>query len=234
MTKAVFVPGLLCTDDLFAALNSALTGLDISIGDHRSHDNFAAMTAHILENAPERFVLAGLSMGGYASFEIMRQAPERVEALILMDTTARPDAPEQTERRKGLIEMAQSQGLDAVVDAVLPAFLAEEHQGRDDLTSLVRKMAHETGVDAFLKQQAAIMARADSHMTLHLITCPTLVIVGANDTLTPPELAEEIAEGISGAQLEVIDHCGHLSAIEQPDAVSGAIKSFLEGAGISA
>lgn len=234
MTRAVFVPGLLCTDELFAAQKAALTGLDISIGDHRSHDSFAAIGTHILENASERFVLAGLSMGGYASFEIMRQAPERVEALILMNTSARPDTAEQTERRKALLELAQTQGLDAVLDALLPMFLAEANQSREELTGLVRKMAHDTGLEAFVKQQTAIMGRADSRMTLSSISCPTLVIVGAGDTLTPPELAEEIAGSISGADLKVIDQCGHLSAIEQPDAVSAAIKSFLEGAGISA
>lgn len=132
MTKAIFVPGLLCTDDLYAPQIAALGGLDIAIGDHRCHDNFAAMAAYILEVAPERFVLAGLSMGGYASLEIMRQSSGRVAALILLDTTVRPDAPEQTARRKGLIEVAQAEGLDAVVDAVMPAFLAEEHQERED------------------------------------------------------------------------------------------------------
>lgn len=235
MTKAVFVPGLLCTGDLFAGQETALGGiLDISIGDHRSHDSFPAMAAHILEHAPERFVFAGLSMGGYAGFEIMRQAGERVEALILMNTSARADTPEQTERRKGLVETARTKGLDTVVDGLLPAFLAEQNLGREDLAGLVRNMARETGLDAFVRQQAAIMGRADSHMTLAAISCPTLVIAGANDTLTPPDLAEEIAGGISGARLKVIDQCGHLSAIEQPDAVSAAIKSFLEGAGITA
>jgi pimeloyl-ACP methyl ester carboxylesterase len=202
------------------------------IGDHRSHNNFEGMAKHILGNAPEKFVYAGLSMGGYAGFEIMRQAPERVKALILMNTSVRPDGPEQTERRKGLIEMAKTQGLGAVVDAVLPAFLAEQNLKNTALTDKVRKMAEETGLDTFLNQMAAIIGRVDSQPTLQTISCPTLVIVGANDTLTPPELAREIVNGVSGAQLVVIDDCGHLSALEQPDAVSQAIKTFLQDAGI--
>lgn len=233
--QAVFVPGLLCTDALFAAQRKALGGvLDISIGDHRSHDSCAAMARRMLDDAPAEFVFAGLSMGGYAGFEIMRRAPERVKALILMNTSARADAPEQTERRKGLIALARDKGLDAVVDAVLPAFLAGQNQGREELTGAVRRMARETGIEAFLRQQAAIMGRADSRMALAAIACPTLVIAGANDTLTPPDLAEEIAGGIPGARLEVIDACGHLSAIEQPGAVSAAIERFLGGVGIAA
>lgn len=230
MAKAVFVPGLLCTGELFASQRRALGGvLEMAIGDHRSDDNFAGMARRILGNAPEKFVFAGLSMGGYAGFEIMRQAPERVEALILLNTSARADAPEQSERRKGLIDMAQTQGLDPVVDAVLPVFLAEQNQGNAALTDMVRRMAGDTGVDVFLNQQAAIMGRADSRPSLGAISCPTLIIVGANDTLTPPDLAREIADGIPGAELKIIDECGHLSAIEQPEAVSEAIRTFLAG-----
>jgi pimeloyl-ACP methyl ester carboxylesterase len=229
MTRAVFVPGLLCTDELFESQRRSLSGtLEMFIGDHRSHKNFASMATHILGNAPEKFVFAGLSMGGYAGFEIMRQAPERVEALILMNTSSRPDAPKQTERRRGLIEIANSQGLDAVVDAVLPGFLAEQHQGNSAMTDTVRRMAGETGVETFLNQVEAIIGRMDSRPLLQMISCPTLVIVGANDTLTPPELAREIVAGVSDTQLAVIEDCGHLSTVEQPEAVSRAIKTFME------
>lgn len=234
MTEAVFVPGLLCTGALFDAQKKALDGtLDIAVGDHRAHDNFPGTARGILDGAPERFVFAGLSMGGYAGFEIMRRAPECVEALILLNTSARADTPEQTERRKGLIEMAKTQGLDAVVDALLPMFVAEKNLDREEVTSAVRRMAHETGLDAFLRQQAAIMGRPDSQDTLGAIQCPTLVIVGADDALTPPGMAREMADGIPGARLEVIGDCGHLSTIEQPEAVNDAIRSFLKEAGIS-
>lgn len=233
MANAIFVPGLLCTGELYSAQVESLGGLDIAIGDHRSHESMGAIAGHILGSAPERFVLAGLSMGGYVAFEIMRQAPERIEALVLLDTSARPDAPEQTARRQELIDVAQTQGIDPLVDILLPVFLSEQHQANNDLTEAVRAMARETGVEAFVRQQQAIIHRADSHMTLRLIACPTLVIVGANDVLTPPDLAEEIAEGIPGAELCVIDDCGHLSAIEQPGAVNDAIASFLQSAGLT-
>lgn len=235
MPKAVFVPGLLCNEELFASQIEALSGaFEITIGDHRSDDNFTSIATRILSHAPEKFVYAGLSMGGYAGLEIMRQAPERVEALILMNTSARADAPEKIEQRKGLIAMAQNEGLVAVANAVLPNFLAERHHGNKEMTDTVHRMASDTGLDAFLKQQVAIMGRADSQTLLSAISCPTLVIVGADDTLTPPELAIEITEGIANAELAVIENCGHLSTIEQPGVVSDVIKTFLKKTGISA
>ncbi len=229
MVDVVFVPGLLCTADLFAAQRTALGDAHaISIGEHHHDDTLSAVAARILENAPDRFIYAGLSMGGYIGFEMMRQAPGRFEAFILLNTSARADTAEQTERRKALIEIARTEGMDALSETLLPAFLGETNLGREDLRTTVRKMARDTGAEAYLTQQAAIMSRADSREMLRGIDVPTLVIVGAHDTLTPPELSREIAQGIPGAELVVIDDCGHLSTIEQPEAVNDAIRSFLD------
>lgn len=233
MTNAVFIPGLLCTEALYEAQIAALGGIDISIGNHRQHDSMERIARHILNEAPETFLLAGLSMGGYIAFEIMRQAPERVSALILMDTSARPDAPEQTERRKGLVVKAENEGIGPVIEELIPHFLAERHHKRTDLRLAVTSMANEIGVDAFARQQTAIMNRPDSRPSLDVISCPTLIIVGDEDALTPPDLAREIADGIAGSQLSVIEHCGHLATIEQPDAANAALKSFLEETGIT-
>lgn len=233
MTKAVFIPGLLCTDALYAPQVAALGGrLDIAIGDHRRHDTLAAIAGHILSSAPERFVLAGLSMGGYISLEILRQAPERVTALLLLDTSARADEPEKTARRRELVKISSEQGLDRVMDQLVPVFLAEESQQDAGLVATARKMASDTGPDTFARQQEALTARPDSRPSLVDIRCPTLVIVGDKDVLTPPDLAREIADAIPGSQLSVIENCGHLSTLEQPEAVNQAIETFLEGAGI--
>ena len=232
MTRAVFVPGLLCTGELYSPQIEVLAGLDAMVGDHQSHESISDIAAGILTSAPDRFVLVGLSMGGYISFEILRQAAERVQALILLDTGARPDAPEKSDDRMRLIGLAEQQGITAVVDELTPHFLARRHLGRDDLKLIIARMGRETGPQAFARQQKAIMGRADSRPTLAAITCPTLVVVGDEDTLTPPELAKEIADGIGGSRLEIIPECGHLATLEQPGAVTAAIKSFLEGAGI--
>lgn len=235
MVDAVFVPGLLCTQTLFAPQIGALEGtLDISIGDHRLDETLSGVAARILDNAPDRFIYAGLSMGGYVGFEVMRQAPERVTALILLNTSARADTPDKTEGRQAMIALAEAEGIDAVADAHLPALLSEKHLAREDLTSIVREMARKTGVATYLKQQTALMNRSDSRELLREIDVPTLVIVGAEDALTPPELAQEMADGIPGAELSVIDDCGHLSTIERPEAVNDAIRSFLEAKGLTA
>lgn len=234
MTQAVFIPGLLCTGELFAPQIEAFPGLDVTIGDHQNYDSIGEIARHILEYAPEKFVLAGLSMGGYVALDVMRQAGDRVQALILLDTSARADAPEKAEDRKKLMNVAASEGIAPVVDALLPHILAERHHGRDDLKMIVSRMARDTGPTVFTRQQTAIMNRQDSRPSLAEITCPTLVVVGEEDTLTPPELAKEMASGIPGAQLEVVRECGHLATIAQPEAVNMAIKSFLEGAGITA
>jgi pimeloyl-ACP methyl ester carboxylesterase len=232
--KAVFIPGLLCTEALYAPQIEALRGrLDIAVADHRRHATMRDIASHILSGAPERFVLAGLSMGGYISFEIMRQAADRVEALILLDTSARPDVPEKTEARKRQMALAAEQGIAPVIEELLPAFIAEERLGDDALTGTIRRMAEDTGPDAFARQQAAIMTRPDSRPALAGISCPALVGVGEKDVLTPPELAREIARAIPGATLEIIPDCGHIATLEQPEAVNAAIIGFLDGAGIT-
>ncbi|MDA7948622.1 MAG: alpha/beta hydrolase [Hyphomicrobiaceae bacterium] len=235
MVDAVFIPGLLCTEALFAPQTDALRDvLNIAIGEHGQDEALSDIAKRILDHAPDRFVCAGLSMGGYVGFEIMRQAPERVRALILMNTSARHDTPEKTEGRQAMIALAGTEGIDAVADAHLPAFMSERHLEREDLTSTVREMARATGVETYLRQQTAIMSRRDSRELLSEIGVPTLVIVGSEDTLTPPELAQEIAERIPAAELDVIEGCGHLSTIERPQAVNDAIRSFLGKAGVIA
>ena len=235
MVKAVFVPGLLCTRALFAPQEGELSGtLDISIGDHREDDSIPGIAKRVLDHAPESFVYAGLSMGGYVAFEIMRQARERVKALILLNTSARADTPDKAEGRQAMIALAEAEGIDAVTEAHLPAFLSERHLGRDDLTSTIREMARATGVGSYLRQQTAIMSRPDSRELLREINVPTLVVGGSDDTLTPPELSQEMSDGIPGADLVVIEDCGHLSTIERPQAVNDAIRSFLEKAGVAA
>jgi pimeloyl-ACP methyl ester carboxylesterase len=233
MTPALFVPGLLCTSALYEPQVEALGArLDIQVGDHTQHDSMAGIAAHLLSRAPERFVLAGLSMGGYVAFEIMRQASERVDALILLDTGPHADTPEQTKRRKELLALAQEEGVAPVIDALLPKFVAEEHLADAELTGTIRQMAHDTGVDAFSRQQKAIMERPDSVPTLGQIKCPTLVVVGGADALTPPALSETMAQGIAGAKLEVIHGSGHISTLERPADVNRALIAFLEGAGV--
>jgi pimeloyl-ACP methyl ester carboxylesterase len=180
-----------------------------------------------LATAPPRFALAGLSMGGYIAFEIMRQAPERVARLALLDTGARAEAPEQTERRKVVIALAKSGRYAEVPDIAFPIYVHRNRHNDMALKQIVRIMAAETGVEAFLRQQQAIISRLDSRPALGAIKCPTLVLVGDGDEATPPELAREIAGAIGGARLEIIANCGHLSTLEQPEKVTAALIDWM-------
>ena len=224
----VLVPGLLCSARLYAPQVTALWPFgQITIADHRRDADMAAIAARILAEAPPRFALAGLSMGGYIALAMVRQAPERVAKLALLDTSARSDRPEQTAAREKLIGLAQAGKLDDVAEALIPRFLHRARQKDETLTRIVRDMAADTGADAFVRQQHALMSRPDARPQLPVIRCPTLVLVGDGDELTPPELSKEICDGISGARLVVVPDCGHLSTIEKPDAVNAALTKWL-------
>lgn len=225
----VLLPGLLNDARLWARQSAALAGVaEVTVGDLTQDDDMGAMAQRILASAPPRFALAGLSMGGYVAMEILRRAPERVERLALLDTTARPDLPEQTRRRQEAIALAQSGGFAKVMPTMMPNLLHPAHLADAALTALARDMAAAVGAEAFVRQQRAIMGRPDSRPGLAKVTCPTLVLCGRQDTLTPLDRAEEMAALIPGARLAVIEECGHLSAIEQPVAVSACLNLWLQ------
>jgi pimeloyl-ACP methyl ester carboxylesterase len=226
----VLIPGLTCTARLYSEQIPALWRFGpVTVADHTRDNTMAAIARRILASAPPRFALAGLSMGGYISFEIMRQAPERVAKLALLDTGARGDTPEQTERRQIVIGLARSGRYAEVPDIAFPVYVHRDRQGDTVLKNIVRTMAAETGAEAFLRQQHAIVGRPDSRPGLAAITCPTLVLVGDGDEATPPELAREIAAGVPASRLIVVPHSGHLSTLEQPEAVTRALVEWMAG-----
>ena len=224
----VLVPGLNCSARLFSEQVPALWGCGpVTVADHRRDDSMAAIAARILAAAPPRFALAGLSMGGYIALAIMREAPERVARLALLDTSARPDTAEQTERRRAVIALAQGGRYSEASDSLFRIFVHRNRHGDEGLRQIVRTMAEETGPDAFVRQQHAIMSRPDSRPLLTSIRCPTLVLVGDGDELTPPVLSEEIAAGIAGARLVMVPDSGHLSTLERPEAVNRALVEWV-------
>lgn len=226
----VLVPGLLCSARLFAPQVAALWPCGpVMVADHRREADMAAVAASVLAQAPPRFKLAGLSMGGYIAIEMLRQAPERVVKLAVLDTSARPDTPEQTAMREKFIAMAEAGKLNEVVDTLAPRFLHRDRINDEALNRTIRDMAADTGVDAFVRQEKAIMSRVDARPLLSTIHCPTLVLVGEGDELTPPDLSKEIAAGISGARLVVVPQCGHLATLEKPEAVNSALAEWLRG-----
>jgi len=198
------------------------------IADHTRSGAMAAVARDVLADAPfASFALAGLSMGGYIALEIIRQAPHRVARLALLDTGARGETPEQTRRRMELIALAEHGKFPDVSDALLPLLVHPSRLNDSTLTDIVKSMAKNVGEQAFVRQQRAIMSRTDSLGLLASITCPTLVLCGRQDALTPLARHEEIAAGIKGAQLEIIEDCGHLSTLERPAEVNAALRRWL-------
>lgn len=215
----LLIPGLFATARLYASQIPELWRHGpVTIANHTRHASMAEIARDILASAPAHFALIGLSMGGYIAFEILRQAPQRVRRLALLDTSARADRPEQTEARRAQIELARAGRFSEVPEQMFPQLV---HQSDSpELLRIVRLMAEETGAAAFIRQQTANMGRPDSRPTLATIACPTLVVVGADDKLTPPEVAQEIATSIRGARLATIAECGHLSTLDRPEIVT--------------
>ncbi len=226
----VLVPGLNCSPRLYAAQLPELWRFGpVTIADHTRDDTMAAIARRILAAAPPRFALAGLSMGGYIALEIVRQAASRVARLALLDTGARADPPEAAETRKARMALAESGRFDEMSNAMWPLLVHPDRRADPALKADYLAMCHDVGPEGFVRQQKAIMGRADSRPLLGSIRCPVLVLVGAQDELTPPHLADEMAAGISGARLVTVADCGHMSTMERPQAVTRALVEWMSG-----
>ena len=226
----VLLPGLLCDGALW---EPQIRGLSDECrpwtADLAQDDSIAAMAARVLQQAPaERFAVAGLSMGGYVAMELLRQAPQRVTSLALLDTRARLDTPEDTARRIELIRLAQTErGFTPITNRMLPLLI---HPGRLEdhtLVQIIRGMAERTGVEGYIRQQQAVMSRADTRDDLRRFGCPTLVLCGREDAITPLPMSVEMTELIPDARLTVIESCGHLSTLEKPHEVNAALRAWL-------
>jgi pimeloyl-ACP methyl ester carboxylesterase len=225
----VLVPGLLCDAQLWQPQLENLTDVaDIWIADHTRSDTMAGVARDVLADVPfASFALAGLSMGGYIALEIMRQAPQRVARLALLDTAAGADLPAQSQKRMDFIALAERGKFPGITDVLLPLLIHPSRLRESALTDVIKSMAKNVGEKAFVRQQRAIMSRADSLRLLAAIDCPTLVLCGRQDALTPLAQHEKIAAGIKGARLEVIEDCGHLSTLEKPAEVNAALRRWL-------
>lgn len=225
----ILVPGLLCTEILWQAQVSGLADVaDIVVTDeHRRHENIGDIASAILAAAPPRFSIAGLSFGGYICFEVMRQAAERVDRLALLDTDAGPDDEARLQLRRQMVDQAQKGRFIGVTDRLLPQFIHPDRTDDDVLVSDVKAMAQDIGLEGFVRQQTAIMGRPDSRPDLASIDCPTLILVGRQDSRTPLSVHDTMHQGIQGSELVVIEDCGHLSTLERPAQVNAAMRAWL-------
>jgi pimeloyl-ACP methyl ester carboxylesterase len=225
------LPGLMNDARLWLHAIAAMPGRLTRIADVVSHDSVRALATAALVNAPaDRFALAAFSLGGYVAFEMIRQAPERVAALALVDTSARPDTPESIETRQRMIAgvTTGTGNFAAVAAPFLARAVHPSRVGDAALGALLASMAGSVGPEGFVRQQRAAIGRPDSRPLLKDIQCPTLVLCGRQDQLTPLECSVEMGAGIPGAQLVILEGCGHAAPLEQPEAVNSALLRWLE------
>lgn len=229
MTKSiVFVPGLNCTGEVFAPQIAALSPhYPCIVADHSDGATIKEIAANILSRAPERFALVGFSLGGYIAFEMLRQAPQRISRLALLDTQATPESDAARDRRLQLLVMVQAGRFVEAEQAHWPDVVHPSRYSDVALRETKMRMAQELGPDLWRRHIAAIMDRADSRPTLAAVKVPTLVLVGAEDALTTPERAREMVAGMGQAHLVVIPECGHMAPIERPDAVTAALSDWM-------
>lgn len=229
----ILVPGLLCDEAAWAEQKAALSDLaDVSIVDHAGRDSITGMAEAILAAAPERFAVAGHSMGGRVALEIVRAAPGRVAALALLDTgyQARPGgvAGEEEERgRFALLAKARAEGMEAAGRAWIPKMV---HPGRLDdarLMDAITAMIVRKTPEIFAAQLRALLNRPDAETLLPAIGCPTLLLCGRQDSWSPLSRHELMASRIPGSMLAVIEDSGHMSTMERPEAVSEAMRGWL-------
>jgi len=227
-TPLLLVPGLASSARIYAPVIPALWRFGpVMVANHIRDDSMAAIARRVLSEAPPRFALAGHSMGGYIALEIMRQAPERVLRLALINTQARPDTPEATQRRRVLMERAKRGELRAAREEMFPELVHPSRRDDSDIRRLMHEQGDDVGVEGYLRQQAAIIARVDSRPTLSAIKCPTLVMTGDADNTIPNAFSKEMAESIAGARLVILERCGHLPQPEQPEATVRVLSEWL-------
>ena len=227
--QTILVPPLLCSSLVYGpVIDAAWTHGSVTVADTRHDDTVAGMAARLLRDAPEEFALLGTSMGGYVALEVVRQAPRRVRALALVSTSARRDTPEQRASREHQSRLVEAGEFDRLVELAFPGVVAEQHETDPALLGVWRAMARTVGAQVFLRQQRAVMARADARELLSTIDCPTMVMHGADDRLIPVERGEEIARAIPGAELVVIEDAGHFVFLEQPEVIASAVAGFLD------
>lgn len=226
-TTLVLLPGLLNDQRLWAHQAAALAEeVDVRIPDLTRDGSISAMARRVLDEAPGQFSLAALSMGGYVAFEIMRQAPERVLRLALFDTMAGLDSPERAATRQGLLALAERGRFVGVSPQLMPRLIHSRWLGTH-VAATVQDMAAAVGKDGFVRQQQSIIARVDSTPVLADIHVPTLIVVGADDQLTPVAEAWLMHEQIAGSRLEILDRCGHLPPLEEPERTTVLLREWL-------
>lgn len=229
LPNLLLLPGLVCDGRLWQQQRFELSDVArCTVADLSNDNSISAMAKSAIAQMPEgRFAVAGLSMGGYVAFEIMRQVPDRVLALALLDTSAQPDTDEATQNRRKMMQDAHND-FPAIIEGLLPKLVHPKRLDDHALTSIITAMANTLGKETFINQQQAIIDRVDSRPDLKNISCPTLILCGREDAITPVAVHEEMHSDIPSSELVIIEQSGHLSTLEQASQVTAAMTHWLQ------
>ncbi|RZL89489.1 MAG: alpha/beta fold hydrolase [Variovorax sp.] len=230
MPRLVLLPGLACDHRLWEAQVAALpSNLDVRVSDaHMRHDRIEAMAAAVLGEHAGPLVLCGASMGGMIALEAARQAPERIVALALLGTNARPETPEMYELRKSAIELFERGEARDVIE-LNAGFAFHPDQAADEaLVGRYVELVLDAGAEQLIRQNRALMQRPDARSHLAALRCPVLVLCGDSDRLTPPECSREIAATVTQAELVWVAQCGHMLTMEKPEVVNATLLPWLQ------
>lgn len=221
----LLLPGLLCDRTVWSHQIRALEKIaEVIVPDFRFVNSITAMAQITLDAAPQTFALAGHSMGARVAIETFRLAPDRVERIALLDTGAHPRGPHEESKRGELVEIARTQGMEAMAARWLPPMLHPDHTALlGPLTEMVKRSTPET----FANQQRALLGRPEARAVLPLIKCPALVLCGRQDAWSPVSQHEEIAEAMPHSKLVIVEEAGHMAPVEQPEAVTKALLAWL-------
>ena len=230
MSQLVLLPGLASNAVMWQHQLAALPhDLNPHVTDvHSRFGTIGDMAQALLQEHVGDLFLCGASMGGIIAMEVARQAPARVKGLALLGTNARPETPDMAKLREAAIEFFKQGRVKEVLTVNLPMAFHPSRAKDETLTQTYLDFVLAAGPDQLIRQNRAIMARPDARLHLPQVTCPTLVMCGDSDQLTPPECSREIAALIPGAELVMIDQCGHMLTMERPDAVNASLLEWLE------
>ncbi|MEL6240837.1 MAG: alpha/beta fold hydrolase [Pseudomonadota bacterium] len=224
----VLIPGMMCDERLFQLQVAAFSSKrPVTVVVPKGSSSMAGLAQAVLATAPPRFALAGLSLGGIVAMQIIRQAPERVSRVALLDTNPLPDPPDKAPIREAQVEKVRRGALDEVMrDEMKPNYLADG-PAKQDILDLCMQMANALGPEVFAMQSQAVQTRPDQSDTLRGVTVPALVLCGQEDRLCPVERHELMHDLIPESELVVIPCAGHLPTLEQPNRTNEALQAWL-------
>ena len=228
MNKRLYLlPGLLCDAAIWRPQIAALSPrYDVCVPDLTRLGSIPAMAAHVLQDAPDRFAVAGHSMGARVALEMWRQEPDRVTHIALLDTGVHPADPGEPERRQRMTDLSRTHGMRALADAWLPPMVAPAHF-RGPLKGALYAMVERMTPDVHHRQIAALLDRPDARALLGGVRIPALIGVGSEDAWSSPAQNRAIANAIPGARFVLFDGSGHMAPLEAPEAVSVAMAQWL-------